>query len=314
MKLGIVVVYLVNEDDEPLLDLHLKQIEEYTQVPYTIYGSANRLLPKFRHKLEQQPNVMICEVPNTDLRNSAEHSHYLECLTRAAIEDGVSHVVTLHVDSFPIRLGWAEELAQKLSETRVFATIETINEPLINTACLFFHRDFYVQYHPRFLLSDDEYSSPEFKQYLRELQTGVHSGIGFGFKAYTEGLSWYYLRESTKGHDRFGLVFDDLIFHLRGAVRIGREPYVTASFLNKHCATVVENAAAVMRLIFKPRTRSLIRALFGLPIEHLLDRPRRVHARDQFETTKRRFVEDPEYYLNQLRDGQEVQRILNLSV
>jgi len=76
MKLGIVVVYLVKEEDEKLLDLHLTQIDKHTEMPYTIYGSVNRLLPKFRKKLEKHPKVKLCECPSMDLRSTREHTFY----------------------------------------------------------------------------------------------------------------------------------------------------------------------------------------------------------------------------------------------
>jgi hypothetical protein len=53
MKLGIIVVYMLKEENEPILNFHLKSIERYTSVPYTIYGSVNRLLPAFRYQLEK---------------------------------------------------------------------------------------------------------------------------------------------------------------------------------------------------------------------------------------------------------------------
>ena len=41
MNLGIAVVYLVNQENSRLLDIHLDQIERCTKVPYTIYASES---------------------------------------------------------------------------------------------------------------------------------------------------------------------------------------------------------------------------------------------------------------------------------
>ena len=61
MKLGIVVVYLVSDRMGPLLDLHLRKIEECTDVPYTVYGSVNRLQPEYRHILDSRRDVKTFE-------------------------------------------------------------------------------------------------------------------------------------------------------------------------------------------------------------------------------------------------------------
>ena len=43
MKLGLAVVYLVRDDSEPLLRIHLGRIRRHTTVPYVIYGVPLRL-------------------------------------------------------------------------------------------------------------------------------------------------------------------------------------------------------------------------------------------------------------------------------
>jgi hypothetical protein len=217
MKLGIVVVYLFNEKSAPLLDVHLRHIAQHTQAPYVIYAGVNRLAPAYRQRLAEHPNVRLCACPETDLRGGPEHAFYLEHLVKRAIEDGVTHIVTLHLDSFPIRSGWAEELAGRLSDTCALATIDRIN-----TACLFFRRDFYLTYHPTFLLSEAERADPTFRQYLAEHDPAQHSGIGYGFTAYANGLSWYYLkRDAPVLQPQSAWTFDGLIFHVGGAVRLG---------------------------------------------------------------------------------------------
>jgi hypothetical protein len=216
MKLGILNNYLADARDETLLDLHLNQIERHTKVPYTIYATVNRLLPQFRPKMEHHPKVKICECPTVQLPASEDHAYYLEYLIQMAIEDGSTHIASLHMDSFPIRSDWAETLAGKLSESCVFAA------PYYGayTACLFFRPDFYLKYRPRFVLSEEERLSDKYKLFCKEFEHIPHGGIGYLFKAYLEGLSWYPLAESNKGSARYGYfcsIYEDLVFHL-GAV------------------------------------------------------------------------------------------------
>lgn len=294
MKLGIVVVYIFGEESAPLLDLHLRCIERYTSVPYVIYSSVNRLEARFRDTLAQHPMVRICECPDTPLRDRKEHSYYLDHLVRFAIEDGVSHVVTLHLDSFPVRSGWAEELAGRLSSSCVLATINRIN-----TACLFFQRDFYVRYRPSFLLSPDETETREYRKYIAECDPCEHSGIGYAFMAYQEGKSWHYLRDTTVINYHFaGRIYDDIIFHLGGAVRIG-EPYAQASGLlqSPNLGRFMRGAVAVARSLTPRPVRSFLIKHFGSSIERVVDQPQFALQAQQIQ----RFREDPETYLRLLR-------------
>jgi hypothetical protein len=296
MQLGIVVVYLVRKDDGDLLNLHLRQIEKHTRVPYRIYGTVNRLLPTFRHQLAQHTQVKICECPTTDLRGSAEHGYYLEHLTRRAVEDGASHIVTLHVDSFPIRTGWAEELAAKLTETCVLATCERIN-----TACLFFHRDFYLQYHPTFLLSEEERASAGYRRYLEEYAPVPHSGIGYGFRAYTEGLSWYYLPVSAAMCE-YGQIYDDMIFHLTGAVRVGEILPVGYSVLSRRRYV---HFLQKLSLCLPDRIKYWVRTRLSVFKERLVNRPLQVYEKEEFELTRTALLEDPDTFLERVRTRQE---------
>jgi hypothetical protein len=285
-KLGIVVVYLVAEEDGDLLDLHLRQIEKNTRSPYIIYGTANRLLPQFRERLAQHPQVRISECPTTEHRGGTEHAHYLEHLIRVAVEDGASHIVILHVDSFPVRTGWEEELAAKLTASCVFVTIEHAN-----TACVFFHRDFYVRYCPTLLLSKDEKASPAYQQYLEKFNTRDHSGVGYGFKAYIEELTWEYLPVSTniRGH---GQIYGDMIFHLVGTTRKRFYPRPKSKYVR-----------LLQRLnLFIPQSaKQWFGTRFSVFIEHLTKKLPQGYAKQKFEPTRKALLEDPEAYLDSIR-------------
>jgi hypothetical protein len=213
VKLGIAVVYLVDDDRGRLLDIHLQRIARHTSVPYAIYGSAGRLSPQFQPVLRAAPHVTVCDgIPPTELRSGSEHRYYLERLVERAIEDGATHVVTMHVDSFPVRDGWAEHLAAKLTSATAFATFEQIN-----TACLFFTREFWLEHRPRFAVSPEVRETAAYREMLSRPELIDHSGIGYVWTAERAGLGWYRMRSVRA---RGSCVGDGAVFHLDGAVRL----------------------------------------------------------------------------------------------
>lgn len=312
-KLGIVVVYLVSERNERLLDLHLNQIAKNTTVPYTIYGNANRLLPEFRATLAKTPNVKICECETFDILTWTnnysrggryEHSFYLEQLIKHAIEDGVSHVAILHVDSFPIKSGWAEKLASRLSEKCVLVAIikdqNTNRKPL--TACMLFHKDFYIKYKPRLLLTKQELSSAEYQRYKMEFpHRHKESGVGYGFKIFSEGLTWSPLTQSNKGCEySFSLgVYDELVFHLSAAAykdTVGFSPWnYPKSRLGHHVKKAMNN-------ILGEKITSKITD--NIPLKFRL-RPDEYNGHLIWEQERQRLLEDPESYLESLNSGKQ---------
>lgn len=314
--LGIAVVYLVSERNERLLDLHFSQIEKNTKVPYTIYGSANRLLPKFRATLAKNPNVKICECETFDISTGTnrhirdnecrnEHSFYLEQLIKHAIKDGVSHVAILHVDSFPIKSWWAEKLASRLSEKCVLTAIlrdqNVDRKPL--TACMLFHRDFYLKYKPRLLPTKQELSSPEYQRYQMEVPHVKDAGSGYGFKIFTEGLTWSPLIQSNKGceHLLWMGVYDELVFHLSAAAHKDSTQSIVFS-LQKHSKSYLRHyVKKVMNNILGKEIRLKITNSIPLKIR----RPDEYKKHLIWEQERQRLLEDPEAYLESLNSGKQ---------
>jgi len=221
MKLAIAVVYLaVDREDEKLLEIHLNQIEKNTPEPYTIYAAANRLPDGLRRVLARRPNVKVLDLPMTELRRSDENAYYLELLLQKAIEDGATHVCTLHMDSFPVRPGWAGELTGKLKGDCVLAGMERDpyrdKKPL--TAFMLFTREFYLGYRPTLSLSAQARETPQYRRYAKVYPHILDSGAGYGFTIFREGLTWYPLVRTDRGPQGWGFgIFGGLIFHLGGA-------------------------------------------------------------------------------------------------
>lgn len=303
-NLGIAVVYLVEEGNERLLELHLKQIERYTRVPYLIYASASRLLPRFRKYLEQHPKLKLCDIPTTALRGTPEHAYYLDRLVRIAVEDGVSHVAVFHVDSFPVRAGWVEELVDRLQDSCVLAAImrNEIRDHKPNTAGMLFTRDFYLNYRPTFLLSDAERSSPEYQRYLREHEHIPDSGVGYGYAIFVNGLCWHPLLKSNKAQDhaRVGAIYSDIFFHLGFAARSNNVlPGSLAALVRRNALLRPLGRLLVPDAVWRGTPgaswRGILRILswsFGT-----------VYRKNTLDLVKNRLFENPDGYLDYLRTG-----------
>jgi hypothetical protein len=225
VRLGIVVVYLVEPENGELLDLHLRKVRSMTRVPYKLYAGIKQLAPPLLQRLEREPCLEILPLPETDLRTCAEHSFYLERLIPRAIADGVTHIAIMHSDSFPVRPDWVETIAAQLTESRVLATISRdgfLDQP---SACLFFRADFWAESQPRLRLTNVDCSSPEYACFSRaHPHYAQDSGIGYVFRAYTAGKTFLALEgpSVSESRGRFGAVYGDLVFHLAAAYRYGK--------------------------------------------------------------------------------------------
>jgi len=219
MKLAILVVYLVSDENEKLLDIHLEQIDKYTNSPYKIYASVNLLSLKQRQNLRKHPKIKICDCPGYEGpmdrdRALYEHSYYLDHLVKCALEDDITHIVVLHPDSFPVKFKWESILMEYLSESSQLVTLQ-----YSPTSCLFFKREFAQDYQPSFAPTIKTQQDKKFITYLKERNLILESGIGYKYTGYIEGFNWHKLKRTNKGNDHyhFGSIYGDLIFHLGAA-------------------------------------------------------------------------------------------------
>jgi hypothetical protein len=300
MKLGIIVVYLVPEDNEQLLDLHLSQIEKNTDVPYVIYAGANRLAYRFREKLANQPKVKICELPETDLRGKFEHAFYLDRLVAEAVQDGASHICTLHLDSFPIRPAWATDLAALLVGNCVLVGFlrDDRYDRAPMTACMMFTREFYLSHRPTFLPSDEILASAEYHRYSKLWRNFGDSGVGYGFKIFSEGLVWIPLTRTdggTGGHS-FG-IFGDVVFHLGGVVYLKRHGSGSRVLSPTRFTIALEQRLGRLLRTLIPRAL-WVRLRRQLPQKFVQD-----FSIGRMKNWESELAADPEGFLRSLRDG-----------
>ncbi len=297
MKLGIAVVYAILPGDDDLIDLHLRYIERCTRVPFTLYAAANRLPAGLRDRLAAKPYVRVCSIPATDLRSSGENAYYLERLIATAVEDGATHVATLHVDSFPVRDGWASDLAAALSDSYAFAAIvrDESCDPKPMTAGLFFPREFYLRYKPHLLITEKEMSSDAGRDYVRRLSNPTESGGGYGFLAFEKGLRWFPLLRTNANQDHyyFGAIHGDLVFHLGSAASESRSFPGSREHL-----WIRPSRRSASRLLPQWAKRTL-KAL----VPHQIIFPEHVIHQRAYALVRESLMSNPEAYLRYLRTG-----------
>lgn len=222
-RLGILLVcYLKDDDDLPLLELHLERVAKHTQLPTTVFVAANRASDAARALLGSYPDVVVCDNPDTELRGSREHGYHLDLLARQALAAGVSHLCTLDVDSFPIRDDWVDVIAaQAPTESGLAAILRVENGDvaLPHPSCTFARRELFERYSPSF--SPDWDGTPEFRAFLRATGQRGDTGIRLGYTLWSNGLAWGKLlrTNAVDPHYLMAGIYGDAVFHLGG---IGR--------------------------------------------------------------------------------------------
>ncbi|HVN75711.1 MAG TPA: hypothetical protein VMT19_05290 [Thermoanaerobaculaceae bacterium] len=305
MKLGIAVVYMVREGSECLLDLHLDHIRRHTAGEFSIYGCVNRLATGLRSRVSACPEFVALELPLAALRESEEHAHYLERLIDAALSDGATHVAVLHVDSFPVRPGWSEDLAGRLTPSCPFAA--AVRESRLDrkpfTAGMVISGDFLRERRPRFLLGEAERGSAAYRAYRRRFRHHPDSGVGYGFLAFREGLDWLQLERTNRGEDHrhFGSIYGDTFFHL-GAAAWKRKDFPGSRGPTVALDIRARLSGGALGLVPKRVRVGIKRALNRtLPA---LDIGRKYAANEAaFLAVRERLFSDPDAYIRFLRFG-----------
>ena len=219
----LVVYYLFDQADLPLLELHLDRIARHTTVPYTIFATAERCPEPGRQLLAARPEVRLCPVTRSEARGSREHSVYLDALMRIALADPqITHVCTLDVDSFPISDAWIDHLLTVTPPASGLAGVlrlENGDTALPHPSCILATRAFFERYQPSF--SPDAEHTPEYRKFIRSTGQAADTGIRVGSVLWNHRLPWgHILRTNVENpHYLMAGIYGDIVFHLGGVGR-----------------------------------------------------------------------------------------------
>lgn len=302
MKLAICCVYLLDDEDGPLLDLHLRQIKRLTSVPYVIYGSVDRLQPQFREVLGARSDAEVFDFGGTSERGGREHSHYMTLLTNQALEEGATHVAHLHVDSFPVRGRWAEDLVEMLEpgDAYVGATMTELGETTRpRTFGTFVPREFYEQHGPIGTVMELDRSDPAYREYRAPFQVGDTSDA-YAYVVQKHGLRWHALPRSNAVDDHYAMggVYGDTFFHLGAAARArkGFTPKAVEGRETKGPSLVRRLARRFIPSGLRDRIPNSVRKVADPAHQKRSEESGRV-----YEQIRERLLSDPDGYLAYLR-------------
>jgi hypothetical protein len=225
VKLGICCVYFYGPDSRWLLDLQLRYIADtLSGYDYTVYAAANRLQPDLRRILEGTLHIKIVPLPQFKGEGSMEHACYLDQLLRRAADDGCTHLATVDSDSFPVLPDWPEVLLRRMDRTRLAAVLRTESRDtwLPHPCGLFMDRSFFLEHAPRmFPPKSERRSNASFKEFLRETDQRIDTGIGYGYVLWKSKEPWLPLIRSNRCNPHFLMagIYGGVFFHLGASSR-----------------------------------------------------------------------------------------------
>lgn len=214
----LVVYYLPDAADVPILAEHLGRIERHTTSPFTVYAATERLIEPGRALLAERSWVRQVAVDAGDLRGSREHAAGLDQLAERAIADGCHRIVTLDVDSFPIADGWLDiaEAAAAPSGVAGILRAENGDVALPHPSWTVVERAFWETYRPSF--SPDSDFTPAFRRFLRTTGQAGDTGLGLAYALWAHDVDWHRFRRSNvrEIHPVIAGLYADAVFHLAG--------------------------------------------------------------------------------------------------
>jgi hypothetical protein len=266
-------------------------------VPYRVLAATPRLTDGARARLNRSARVEAHDGSPTAERGSREHAHHLDALLARALEGPASHLVTLDLDSFPVRDAWHDHLVGA-APTGIAAILraENLDTVLPHPSCTFLPRDFAAA-HP-FSFSPDTDGTPGFRGFLRSTGQRADTGIRLARILHEAAVPWHRMLRSNRRdvHPLIAGIYDDTVFHLGAGAR--------ESLFRR------DRAGSAVHRLTRPVERVPVPAWARASKRRVLDGLRRpterrmVAANDDAATLAReRLRTDPDAFVEWLRGG-----------